>query len=212
MPTNNAWNSNVPVEIAKGGTNATSMTNTDGVCYFDGTRLVTTTVGNATEVLTSNGAAVAPTFQARIPPTGNYGFRAKLATAMDNVTGRGEDVTIIFDDELFDYGANYNAATGEYTAPITGLYHFSAAGILTGNLISTTGTFYISPGVGSNLYTIQSRVGASSNSYAFTLSGILALTAGQKVTVHIVSSGEAATTTDISAATEATFFCGYFIS
>ena len=27
MPTINAWNSNVPVEIAKGGTNATSMTN-----------------------------------------------------------------------------------------------------------------------------------------------------------------------------------------
>ena len=63
MPTINAWNSNIPVEIAKGGTNATSMTNTDGVCYFDGTSIVTTTVGTAGQVLTSNGAAVAPTFQ-----------------------------------------------------------------------------------------------------------------------------------------------------
>ncbi len=52
-----------PVSIANGGTNATSMTNTDGVVYYDGTRLVTTTVGSATQVLTSNGPAVAPTFQ-----------------------------------------------------------------------------------------------------------------------------------------------------
>lgn len=53
----------VPVAIANGGTNATSMTNTFGVNYFDGTRIVTTTVGTAAQVLTSNGAGVAPTFQ-----------------------------------------------------------------------------------------------------------------------------------------------------
>jgi hypothetical protein len=50
--------------IANGGTNATSMATTDGVVYYDGTRLVTTAVGTATQVLTSNGAGVAPTFQA----------------------------------------------------------------------------------------------------------------------------------------------------
>ncbi len=60
----NAIQSNIPIEISKGGTNATSMTNTDGVVYYDGTRLVTTAVGTATQVLTSNGAGVAPTFQA----------------------------------------------------------------------------------------------------------------------------------------------------
>ncbi len=32
----------VPVAIASGGTNATSMANTDGVVYFDGTKLNTT--------------------------------------------------------------------------------------------------------------------------------------------------------------------------
>src|SRR5579859_737896 len=66
-----------PVSIANGGTNATSMTNTDGVVYYDGTRLVTTAVGTATNVLTSNGAGVAPTFQApaasSISITGNTG-------------------------------------------------------------------------------------------------------------------------------------------
>lgn len=54
----------VPVSIANGGTNATSFTNTDGVVYFDGTRLVDTAVGTLGYVLTSNGAGMAPTFQA----------------------------------------------------------------------------------------------------------------------------------------------------
>jgi len=53
-----------PSPIAEGGTNASSMTNTDGVVYYDGTKLNTTTVGTAGQVLTSNGAAMAPTFQA----------------------------------------------------------------------------------------------------------------------------------------------------
>lgn len=58
-----AINITAPVSIANGGTNATSMANTNGVVYYDGTRLVTTAVGTATYVLTSNGAGVAPTFQ-----------------------------------------------------------------------------------------------------------------------------------------------------
>ncbi|MBE3085180.1 MAG: hypothetical protein IMZ64_03055, partial [Bacteroidetes bacterium] len=67
-----------PVAIAEGGTNATAMATTYGVNYFDGTRLVTTAVGTATHVLTSNGAGVAPTFQA-IPAQGNV-------TAAGNIT------------------------------------------------------------------------------------------------------------------------------
>lgn len=63
MPTQNSWNSNIPVEISKGGTNATSMTNTDGVVYYDGTKLETTAVGTAGQALTSNGSGAAPTFQ-----------------------------------------------------------------------------------------------------------------------------------------------------
>lgn len=54
----------IPVAIANGGTNATAMATTFGVNYFDGTRIVTTSVGTASQVLTSNGAGVAPTFQA----------------------------------------------------------------------------------------------------------------------------------------------------
>jgi hypothetical protein len=54
----------VPVSIAHGGTNATTMATPDGVVYYDGTRLVTTaSAGTVGEVLTSNGPGMAPTFQ-----------------------------------------------------------------------------------------------------------------------------------------------------
>jgi hypothetical protein len=58
-----AINITAPVSIANGGTNATSMATTDGTVYFDGTRLVTTATGTAGQLLTSNGAGVAPTYQ-----------------------------------------------------------------------------------------------------------------------------------------------------
>ena len=50
--------------IANGGTNANTMATTYGVNYFDGTSIVTSAVGTAAQVLTSNGVGVAPTFQA----------------------------------------------------------------------------------------------------------------------------------------------------
>jgi len=52
----------IPVTIANGGTNATTMATTDGTVYYDGTRLVTTATGTAGQVLTSGGAGVAPAY------------------------------------------------------------------------------------------------------------------------------------------------------
>lgn len=83
MATKNAINSNIPIELSLGGTNATSMTDTDGVIYYDGTRLVTTAVGTATHVLTSNGPAVAPTFQAA---GGGGGVKVTTYTSNDTWT------------------------------------------------------------------------------------------------------------------------------
>jgi hypothetical protein len=87
MPTNNATDTNDPVAIVQGGTNASSMTTTDGVIYYDGTRLNATGVGTSGQVLTSNGAGLAPTFQAA--GAGNGGlvhlgtFTASNSTSVD---------------------------------------------------------------------------------------------------------------------------------
>jgi hypothetical protein len=41
MPTINCWGSNIPVEISKGGTNATSMSTASGILKYDSTKLIT---------------------------------------------------------------------------------------------------------------------------------------------------------------------------
>lgn len=64
MPTNNANDFNNPIAISQGGTNANSMGTTDGVVYYDGSALVTTNAGTSMQLLTSNGAGNAPTWQA----------------------------------------------------------------------------------------------------------------------------------------------------
>lgn len=69
-----------PLAIAYGGTNANAMANANGVNYYDGTRIVTTAVGNAGQILTSNGAGVAPTFQD--PGTITYTRDAGAAVAL----------------------------------------------------------------------------------------------------------------------------------
>lgn len=103
------------VPIANGGTNASTMATTDGVVYFDGTRLVTTAVGTAAQVLTSNGAGVAPTFQAAggggggiTTIDGNSGSATGSTVTFTTVggfengtpvfTGSGSTVVLTFDD------------------------------------------------------------------------------------------------------------------
>jgi len=61
MVTRNSISSNIPIEIAKGGSNAISLTTTNGSLVFDATKLVTTSTGNYGNSLKSNGAAL-PTF------------------------------------------------------------------------------------------------------------------------------------------------------
>lgn len=60
-------------------------------------------------------------------------FSATLTTTATNQTGGGGFATLIFDNEIFDQGADYNNGTGVFTAPVTGRYHFSAA-VFCGNI------------------------------------------------------------------------------
>lgn len=54
-------------------------------------------------------------------------FLAFLSANIANVTGDGTTYTIISDTEIFDQGANYNNATGVFTAPVTGRYQLNGA-------------------------------------------------------------------------------------
>lgn len=87
-----------PLPIIQGGTNATSMTTTDGVIYYDGTRLVTTAAGTSTYVLTSNGAGNAPTFQVS---SGGSGITTLVG---DTGTATGSSVTLAAKNPGHDCG------------------------------------------------------------------------------------------------------------
>ena len=85
MPTNNATNTSDPVAISQGGTNASSLATTDGVIYYDGTRLNTTGVGTSGQVLTSNGIGTPPSFQSAGPGQGGLVLLSTM-TASNSTT------------------------------------------------------------------------------------------------------------------------------
>ena len=58
-----AYKRQSPAPIVEGYTNAISMANTFGTAYFDGSKVNTVNPGTAIQILKSNGAGMAPTFQ-----------------------------------------------------------------------------------------------------------------------------------------------------
>jgi hypothetical protein len=53
-----------PLPLSSGGTNTTSLSNTNGTAYFDGTKLNTVAAGTSGFILTSNGTGSPPSYQA----------------------------------------------------------------------------------------------------------------------------------------------------
>jgi hypothetical protein len=118
----------IPVSIADGGTNTTSFANTDGVVYFDGTELNTTTVGTAGQILTSNGAGMSPTFQtgggSTISITGDTG--GAITSGSFTFTGGATGIT-------FNGAATTETLDGTLVVAHGGTGANTLTGILTGN-------------------------------------------------------------------------------
>lgn len=99
MSTNNAWNSQDPAQVSKGGSGVSSTTPFAVLC--GGTTSTSpfqsvASVGTAGQVLTSNGAGALPTFQT---PSGGGGILLQSITGTSTTPGSTSAV-IPFDDTI----------------------------------------------------------------------------------------------------------------
>lgn len=122
-----------PVSIANGGTNATSMTNTDGVVYYDGTSLVTTAVGSTGQLL-QMGASTPGWTTATYPttttlgdiyyasannvisalPAGTPGDVLTMGASIPGWAPGGGSVTLVADDTNTASGSSITITGGGY--------------------------------------------------------------------------------------------------
>ncbi|MCL5875793.1 MAG: tail fiber domain-containing protein [Candidatus Dependentiae bacterium] len=126
----------VPVSIAHGGTNATSMTTTDGVVYYDGVKLVTTSTGTSGQVLTSQGGLGAPTWTT--PTTGTV---TSVTTGSNGLyVSNGLTTTT----PILDISPSGSFTTGSVTITgnetVGGTAHITGNTTLAGNLALTSPT------------------------------------------------------------------------
>jgi hypothetical protein len=115
------------------------------------------------------------------------GFLAYL----NNNTAYATGATIIFDQEIFDHGSNYNTVAGQFSAPADGPYTFSAATQSNNWAAGTEGRLQLIRKTAAGV-PIETRPGQSHNVHTvnddpyFAITDTLLLSRGDTVEVNIV--------------------------
>ncbi|MBI4185292.1 MAG: hypothetical protein HY521_14970 [Proteobacteria bacterium] len=124
-------------------------------------------------------------------------FHAVPSGNLANVTGNGAVYTVIFDGEAFDQNGDYDAATGIFTAPVTGRYQFNVSLRLFECGTATQWTLDL---VASNRTTrqIAAFVASTFTNVAPALAALVDMDAGDTCKVQVTLTGTGADTADVS--------------
>ena len=158
--------------------------------------------GTTSLTIDSSGRILTPTRPA---------FRAFLSSNTGNVDYTSAAASdFVFDSESYDIGGNYNTSNGKFTAPIAGLYHFTANMYGTGFGSGVTwASVYIFVNGTQVSRTINDPEGGA---YAFPqITDNLQLTAGQEVTIRLGVSGDSTVNVSGSSDGSITNFSGFLI-
>ena len=143
--------------------------------------------------------------------SGQPAFLAVNSANDDNVTGNGTVVTVDFDTEIFDQGADFSADT--FTAPVTGRYLITAAVRLGGITVAADDTliqFVSSNRAYQSVYVFTNSIPSS---FVITINAVADMDASDTVNVQVRVQGEASDVVDITgSAAPQTYFSGCLLA
>jgi len=141
-------------------------------------------------------------------------FAAFTTNAQNNVTGDGNDYTVIFDNEEFDQNGDYNSTSGIFTAPVDGNYLFvSNVAVFSITSSMTTGSSSIATSNGGSLGLYCSPAACDANNTTLGLGAhtIRQLDALDTAFVSVLFENGASNSADITTGGSATHFSGMLV-
>jgi len=202
MATNNNINTGKPIEVVNGGTQKSSFTAYAPICGGTTTtnplQSASSGQSNVGYVLTSNGSASLPSWQASGSFSGQSNFKVTTNnnTPIPNLTGDGTNPVVVWPQIMWDVGSNYDTGSGAFTAPATGYYFFYANILFQGiDSTHTNGGFVVFNKNGvlgqnnntadTNIYAASVSSGATPNYNSTSNCMVIQLNAGDYVQIRV---------------------------
>lgn len=129
-----------------------------------------------------------------------YKFRARRTSALNSTGGSFAKITC----DTEDYDTNNNFATGTYTAPVTGFYHFMARASVNGNTNTVIALYK-----NGSIYQRGSHVAGVNAVVGVNYSDLVSVTAGDTFDIYVFTDTTSAY--EVGAGSQP-YFSGYLVS